>query len=103
MTINSNIQLENLQGRDSGISERITLKWIFLSVRDRASLIDVLNETNGCKNVEDIYFLSYINTHTTHPRVKNTLILKTKELHNLTHRHRAFTPYVDNNNDIKPP
>jgi hypothetical protein len=23
--------------------------------------IDVLNETNGCNNVEDIYFLSYIN------------------------------------------
>jgi hypothetical protein len=32
-----------------------------LSVRDRASLIDVLNEPNGCTNVEDIYVLSYIN------------------------------------------
>jgi hypothetical protein len=28
---------------------------------DYATLIDVLNETNGCNNVEDIYFLSYVN------------------------------------------
>jgi hypothetical protein len=26
--INSNIQLENLQRRESGINERITLRWI---------------------------------------------------------------------------
>jgi hypothetical protein len=34
------------------ISEYITR--FFLSVRGRASLIDVLNETNGCDNV-DLY------------------------------------------------
>jgi hypothetical protein len=27
---NSNIQLEKLQERDSGINERITLKWILM-------------------------------------------------------------------------
>jgi hypothetical protein len=37
------------------------MRWDILSVRDGASLIDVLNETNGCNNVEDIYSLSYIN------------------------------------------
>jgi hypothetical protein len=50
------------QAKFSRNSSTVTFS-VILSVRDRASLIDVLNETNGCNNVENIDFFLELYQH----------------------------------------